>query len=120
MGSEMCIRDSARAKALVELGQVFGEALTFSQFLAQQNQPPKPSRVDKAAAAVGVDMSQASKRAAEARDAARKSAAEMGSAMGKLFFGKKSAQTPVQTPRPPTQPTPPGSPPPGSEPERAT
>lgn len=106
-----------RAKALVELGHVFGEALTFTQFLHKQANKG-PSRAEKAAAAVeqslrnrGVDVDAVRKSAAETSAAARRSVAEAGSAMNRLFgFGKKAEkagaasaadQAGAQTPRAP-------------------
>lgn len=100
----------ARARALVELGQAFSEALTFSQFL-NRAADRGPSRAEKAAAAVeqslrsrGVDVDAVRKSAAETGEAARRSVAEAGSAMNRLFgFGKKGSKPPA----PPAQGPPP-------------
>lgn len=93
----------ARARAIVELGQIFGEALTFTQFV---NREKGPSRAEKAQAALeeklrakGVDVDAVKKTAADAGSSAYARAAEAGTAAGaavnKLFgFGKKSGSRP--------------------------
>ncbi|KAJ1632291.1 hypothetical protein T492DRAFT_627913 [Pavlovales sp. CCMP2436] len=93
----------ARAEALVELGHIFGEALTFSQFLAKD---AGPSRAEKAQAAVekslrsrGVDVDSVRKSAAEKGVLLSKSVTGAGTAMNKLFGLGKKVETPGSTPR---------------------